>query len=67
MPTFLLSPLVKWALIATGGAMVVHWAVREARRVNEELDQARRAKARIADAEQRRTLRRDPLTGEYRL
>ena len=67
MPTFLLSPLVKWALIATGGAMVVQWAVREARRVNEELDQARRAKARIADAEQRRTLRRDPLTGEYRL
>jgi hypothetical protein len=67
MPTFLFSPLVKWALIATGGAMVVHWAVKEARRINEELDQARRAKARITDGEQRRTLRRDPATGEYRL
>lgn len=67
MPPFLLSPILKWALAAAGGAMVVHWAVREARRINEELDEARRAKARIADAEQRRTLRRDPLTGEYRL
>jgi len=67
MPTFLLSPLVKWALAAAGGAMVVHWVVREARRINEELEQARRVKAKISDAEQRRTLRRDPLTGEYRL
>jgi hypothetical protein len=67
MPPFLLSPLVKWAFIAAGGAMVVHWAVREARRINEELDSARRAKARITDAEQRPTLRRDPATGEYRL
>ena len=33
MPTFLLSPLVKWSLVALGGAMVVHWAVKEARRL----------------------------------
>jgi len=50
-----------------GGAMVVHWAVKEARRINEELDQARRVKAKITDAENRPTLRRDPMTGEYRL
>jgi hypothetical protein len=47
--------------------MVVHWAVREARRINEELVNARRVKAKITDAENRPTLRRDPATGEYRL
>ncbi len=67
MPPFLLSPLLKWTLAALGGAMVVHWAVKEARRINEELDQAKRAKVRIADKEERPTLRRDPATGEYRL
>ena len=63
---FLLSPLVKWGLAAAGGAMVVHWVVKEVRRVNEELD-ARRARVRIRDQERRPTLRRDPRTGEYRL
>ena len=65
MPPFLLSPLVKWSLDALGGAMVVAWVAREVRRVNEELD-ARRA-VKIRDQAQRPTLRRDPLTGEYRL
>jgi hypothetical protein len=65
MPPFLLSPLVKWALAAVGGAMVVHWAVREARRVNDELERARRA-AKISDREVMPTLRRDPVSGEYR-
>jgi hypothetical protein len=67
MPSLLLSPLVKWSLAAMGGAMIVHWAVKEARRINEELEQARRVKARITDAENRPTLRRDPRSGEYRL
>ena len=67
MPSLLLSPLVKWSLAAMGGAMIVHWAVKEARRINEELEQARRVKARITDAENRPTLRRDPRTGDYRL
>ena len=66
MPGILLSPLVKWALAAAGGAMVLHWVVKEARRINEELDQAKRVKVRISDAENRLTLRRDPATGEYR-
>jgi len=58
---------VKWSIAALGGAMIVHWAVKEARRINEELEQARRVKAKISDAETRPTLRRDPITGEYRL
>jgi hypothetical protein len=61
-----MSPLVKWTFAALGGAMAVHWVVREVRRVNEELD-ARRAMARVRDQERRPTLRRDPITGEYRL
>jgi len=67
MPPVFLSPLLKWSLAALGGAMVVHWAVKEARRINEELENARRVKAKITDAENRPTLRRDPATGEYRL
>ena len=66
VPPIFLSPLVKWTLVAIGGAIVVHWVVTEIRRVNEELD-ARRARVRIRDQEQRPTLRRDPFTGEYRL
>ena len=65
MPPILLSPLLKWTLAAAGGAMVVHWLVREVRRVNDEID-ARRARVRIRDQEYRPTLRRDPVTGEYR-
>ena len=67
MPPILLPPLVKWTLVALGGAMVVHWVVKEARRINEELDNARRVRVPIADQENRPTLRRDPRTGEYRL
>lgn len=66
MPPFLFTPLVKWTLVALGGAMAVQWVVKEVRRVNEELD-ARRAMAKIRDQERRPTLRRDPTTGEYRL
>jgi len=65
MPPILMSPLLKWTLAALGGAVVIHWAVKEVRRVNEELD-ARRARARIRDQERRPTLRRDPVTGDYR-
>ena len=66
MPAFIIPPLVKWTLVALGGAMVVHWVVREVRRANEELDR-QRVKARIPRAERLPTLRRDPSTGEYRL
>jgi hypothetical protein len=65
MPPILLSPLVKWTLVAVGGALVVHWVVKETRRINEELERAKRA-VRISDRENMPTLHRDPLTGEYR-
>jgi hypothetical protein len=66
MPPFLLSPLLKWSFVTLGGAIVIHWVVKEARRVNEELERARCA-ARITDEENRQTLRRDPSSGEFRL
>ena len=66
MPAFLLSPLVKWSLATLGGAMVVHWVVKEARRINDELEARSRVKVSVTDRENRPTLRRDPRTGEYR-
>ena len=66
MPPCLMTPLVKVALATAGGAMVISWIVKEVRRVNAELD-ARRATVKIRDLERRPTLRRDPVTGEYRL
>jgi hypothetical protein len=65
MSSIMLSPLVKWTLAVVGGAMVVHWVVKEARRVNEELDRAKRT-VRVSDREKMPKLRRDPSTGEYR-
>jgi hypothetical protein len=66
MPPLLLSPIVKWAFVAAGGAIAIHWIVKEVRRINEELDR-QRAPVRISRAERLPTLRRDPRTGEYRL
>ncbi len=64
MHTFIVPPLVKWTLGALGAAAVVHWVVKEVRRINEELDQARMV--RIPEREIRPTLKRDPFSGEYR-
>jgi len=66
MPPILISPVIKWAVVALGGAMVIHWVVKEVRRVNEELERSRRA-AQIPPHRPLPTLRRDPMTGEYRL
>jgi hypothetical protein len=66
MSSFVIPPLVKWTLVAIGGAAMVHWVVQEVRRASEELEKAR-VRARISDFENRPTLRRDPMTGEYRL
>ncbi len=65
MPPLIIPPLVKWTLVALGGAAAVHWVVKEVRRVNEELDRAR-VRAKISDQKRMPTLRRDPLSGEYR-
>ena len=53
MPPILIPPLVKWALVAAGGAVVIHWVVKEVRRIvgptmlvgvsTHSLDQARQA------------------------
>jgi hypothetical protein len=67
MPPIFVSPLLKYGLAMLGGAMVIHWVVKEVRRINEELDQAKRATVKIPTAERLPTLRRDPTTGEYRL
>lgn len=66
MPPILIPPLVKWTLVALGGAVAIHWVVKEVRRINEELDR-QRAPVRIPRAERLPTLRRDPTSGEYRL
>ncbi len=62
---FIIPPLMKWTLVALGGAAMVHWVVKEVRRANEELERSR-VRARISDFENRPTLRQDPMTGEYR-
>jgi hypothetical protein len=59
---------LKWALAAMGGAAVMTWAVKEIRRITEELARVRAQPA--MDAASRRrlpTLRRDPATGEWRV
>ena len=67
MPPLVIPPLVKIALGSLGAAAIVHWVVREARRINAELD---RVKAATADSIRRDalpTLRRDPRTGDWRI
>jgi hypothetical protein len=67
MPPLVIPPLVKFALWAAGAAALVHWAVKEARRIGEELD---RVTVRATDPWRREalpTLRRDPATGEWRV
>lgn len=66
MPPFVVPPLVKLALGAAGAAAIVHWAVREVRRLNEELERARTAKIGVR-TESLPKLRRDPVSGVWRL
>jgi hypothetical protein len=62
-----MPPLIVIALGAMGGAVLVRWALREAQRINHELEEARLAKVREGRRDDRgRTLRRDPVTGVYR-
>ena len=61
-----MPPLIAFAG-ALGGLAVIRWAYRTARRVNQELEEARMARldeaARYGEIP---TLRRDPNTGAYR-
>ena len=66
MPPIAIPAVVKVALSALGAAAVVHWVVKEVRRVNDELDQLKRAVEPVAH-KALPTLRRDPATGDWRL
>ncbi len=68
MPPLFIPPLVKIVLGTFGAAAVVHWVVKEVRRINAELDRV--SSAPVGDAMARQalpTLRRDPRTGDWRL
>ncbi len=68
MPPFIIPQLVKFVLGAAGAAAAVHWVVREARRINRELDELKAAP--VPDQAMRQslpTLRRDPKTGDWRV
>jgi hypothetical protein len=63
-----MPPVVIWALGAVGAAVLVKLVMKETRRINTELDEARGAPAaKGADHERYQTLSRDPASGEYRL
>jgi hypothetical protein len=47
-----------------GAGAVVHWVVKEARRINQELERVKTASA--IDRQSLPKLRRDPRTGEFR-
>jgi hypothetical protein len=65
MPPIAIPPLV--AVTALAAVVVGRWAVREFRRVNAELDALKTARApEPVDRAHLPTLRRDPVSGEYR-
>ena len=61
-----LPPLVAWTLGAIGAIVVMKLISREWQRINGELDRARPVRAADPDRARLPTLRRDPVTGEYR-
>jgi hypothetical protein len=68
MPPFIVLPLVKVALGVVGAGVVVHWVVKEVRRINAELDRVKAGTAIDPVVRQELpTLRRDPRTGDWRV
>jgi hypothetical protein len=62
-----MPPVVAVALGLMGAAALVRWCVKEAQRVNAELDDIRGTPSpEPVDRNTLPTLRRDPRTGEYR-
>jgi hypothetical protein len=57
-----MPPVILWALGAVGALVAARWAVREARRVNAELDAIKAGRT----AEPIPNLVRDPATNQYR-
>ncbi len=68
MPPFFISPLIKLTLGALGAGALVHWVVKEVRRINQELDRVKTGTAiDPATRQAMPTLRRDPRTGDWRV
>jgi hypothetical protein len=62
-----MPPLIVWGVGVLGGAALLRWAVKEAQRINHELEEARLARmAETMSTERIPKLRRDPVTGAYR-
>jgi hypothetical protein len=62
-----MPPVFAVALALMGAAALVRWCVKEAHRVNAELDSVRQTQGREpVDRDTLPTLKRDPHTGEYR-
>jgi hypothetical protein len=66
MPAFLISPFAKIAAGVLGAGVVIHWAAKELRRINTELERVRATLDPI-DRSALPTLRRDPQTGDWRV
>ena len=67
MPPLAIPPLVKLALGALGAGAVVHLVIKGVRHINDRINRVKSA-APVEPARQTLpTLRRDPLTGEWRL
>jgi hypothetical protein len=64
---FVIPPLVKFALGALGAGAIAAWAVKEFRRLNEELERMRTAPVDAVARQELPTLRRDPRSGEWRV
>ncbi|WP_315834548.1 hypothetical protein [Bradyrhizobium prioriisuperbiae] len=60
-----MPPLILVIVGALGGTALVRWGLREARRINDELERARTARMAEARVEPIPRLRRDPVTGAY--
>ncbi|MBR1218121.1 hypothetical protein JQ557_09000 [Bradyrhizobium sp. U87765 SZCCT0131] len=60
-----MPPLLLVLVGALGGTALVRWGLREARRINDELERVRTAHMAEARVEPVRRLRRDPKTGVY--
>lgn len=60
-----MPPLIAIAGVL-GGLAVVRWVYRTALRVNQELEEARLARAAESRSNEIQTLRQDPISGAYR-
>lgn len=59
-------PVLVWVLGAIGAVVLIKLFNREWQRVNDELDRANPVRVNESDRRGMPTLRRDPVTGEYR-